>query len=366
MTATSGSARADARGAAGDDMQSGEDHAVGLHQDQTGHDSAVPGVRRDGMGRAVQSIRKFGLLYLFVLIVIGFSIAIPGSFATVANFQSMMTGAAPQALVALGVMLPLVVQQYDLSVGYVATMASLVTIGLMSRDGWPAWTAICIGLGLSLVVGVINGLLIAHSKLNSLVVTLGTGSLLTGVALLYSGGELISSGIPAGYTNLGQGRIAGVPLPFVYTVVIFLVAWYLLSYRVSGRRLYAIGGNEDAARLAGVRVKRLTFLTLVLGAMAAGAGGIVQSMRVGSADATSLTSLLLPAFAAAFLSITVVRPGHFNVWGTLIAVYVVSVGSTGMFMLGAPTYVQPVFNGIVLIIAIALFTLTNRRNSGRV
>jgi ribose transport system permease protein len=312
--------------------------------------------------RSAQQLRKYGLLYLLVLIVIFFSILIPSSFATVSNMQSMMTGAAPQALVALGVMLPLVVQQYDLSVGYTATMASLLTIGLMSRDGMSMWLALAVGIAASLVIGAVNGGLIAYGRLNSLVVTLGTGSLLTGVALLYSGGQLISSGIPAAFTQLGQGKFLGMPLPFVYTVVGFLIAWYILSYRVSGRHLYAIGGNEEAARLAGVHVRRLTFLALTFGALAAGLGGIMQSTRVGSADATSLTSLLLPAFAAAFLSITVVRPGHFNVWGTLIAVYIVSIGSTGMFMLGAPTYVQPVFNGVVLIIAIALFTITSRKN----
>ncbi len=312
--------------------------------------------------RGPQQLRKYGLLYLLVLIVIFFSILIPSSFATVSNMQSMMTGAAPQALVALGVMLPLVVQQYDLSVGYTATMASLITIGLMSRDGWSVWLAIIVGIAVSLVIGAVNGALIAYGRLNSLVVTLGTGSLLTGIALLYSGGQLISSGIPDAFTNLGQGKLFGLPLPFVYTIIGFLIAWYILSFRVSGRHLYAIGGNEEAALLAGVHVKRLTFLALTCGALAAGLGGIVQSTRVGSADATSLTSLLLPAFAAAFLSITVIRPGHFNVWGTLIAVYIVSIGSTGMFMLGAPTYVQPVFNGVVLIIAIALFTITNRRN----
>lgn len=310
-------------------------------------------------------VRRLGLLILLVILAGSFSVVLPHSFATVTNAQSIMTGDAPLALVALGVMIPLVVQQYDLSVGYTATVASLLTIGVMSNDNWPMWAAICLGLGVSLFIGVVNGLLIAYGGLNSLVVTLGTGSLLAAAALLYSGGQLISTGIPQSYTNLGQNKLWGVPLPFVYTLIGFLVGWYILTYRVGGRKLYAIGGNYEAARLAGIRVKGLTFLTLVFGALLAGCGGIVQSMRVGSASATSLTSLLLPAFAAAFLSITVIRPGHFNAWGTLIAVYVVSVGSTGMFMLGAPTYVEPAFDGGVLLLAIAMFRLSeNERRKG--
>lgn len=304
--------------------------------------------------------QRIGLVVLMVLLIALFSGLRPSSFATLPNMQSIMTGNAPLALVALGVMIPLVVQEYDLSVGYIATTASLLTIGVMSRNGWPTWEAILLGLAFSLLIGAVNGLLVAYAKLNSLVVTLGTGSVLAGFALVYSGGELISTGIPASFTNLGQGDLAGIPLPFVYMIVGFIVTWYVLSYRVSGRRLYAIGGSREAARLAGIHTKRLTFLAFVFGGLASGLGGIVQSMRVGSADATSLTSLLLPAFAAAFLSITVIRPGHFNVWGTCIAVYLVGIGSTGMFMLGAPTYVSPVFNGLVLIIAIALFRVTTR------
>ncbi len=313
--------------------------------------------RRHAAGSLLQ---QYGLLLALIIVTVAFSLLRPHTFATWQNFASILTGDAALALVALGIMLPLVVQQYDLSVGYIATFSSLVTVGVISRHSWPVWQAIALGLVVGLVCGVVNGLLVAYAKLNSLVVTLGVGSALAGAALLYSGGTLISDNIPRSFLRLGQARPAGIPIAFIYTIIGCIVVWYILSYRVVGRQMYAIGGNENAARLAGVRVPFLVFLTFVGGALLASVGGIVQAARVGSSSADSLTSFLLPAFAAAFLSTTAIRPGHFNVWGTLIAVYLVAAGTTGMFMLGAPTYVQPLFNGGILIGAIALFRLTTR------
>ena len=307
------------------------------------------------------NIQRLGLLLGLVAVIVIFSIARPNSFATVQNLASILSGSAALTLVSLGIMLPLIVQQYDLSVAYTASISSLLTIGVMSRSDWPVWQAIALGLAVSLVIGLVNGLLVGYAKLNSLVVTLGVGSAIYGMSMLYSSGELIFADVPASFKALGQGRPLGVPLAFVYALVVGLVIWYFLSYRRTGRRLYAIGGSETAARLAGVRVPALVLLTFVLSALLSGLGGIVQAARVGSSSADSMTSFLLPAFTAAFLGATAIRPGHFNVWGTFIAVYLIASGSTGMFMLGAPTYVEPLFNGVVLLAAISLARITMLR-----
>lgn len=312
---------------------------------------------------AVGFLQAYGLPLVLVAVVIFFSLLRPDTFASWENFASILTGDAALTLVSLGVMLPLVVQQYDLSVGFIATTASLVTVGLMSRNDMPMVLAIIVGLLVGVVCGVINGVLVGYAKLNSLVVTLGLGSVLAGVALLYSGGRLISDNIPMSFLSLGQARPLGIPIAFVYAIIGAAILWYILSFRVSGRHLYAVGGNENAAKLAGLPVRRLVFFAFVGGALLASLGGIIQAARVGSSSADSMTSLLLPAFAAAFLSTTAIRPGYFNVWGTLIAVYLVATGTVGMFMLGAPTYVQPLFNGAILIGAIGLFRWTTRRRT---
>lgn len=304
------------------------------------------------------SLQRLGLLYALGLVLVVFSIARPQSFMTTQNAASILSGSAALTLVSLGIMLPLIVQQYDLSVAYTASISSLLTIGVMSRSDWPVWQAIALGLGVSLVIGLVNGVLVGYAKLNSLVVTLGVGSAIYGMSMLYSGGELIYDGVPAAFKQLGQGRPFGVPLAFGYALLVGVLIWYFLSYRRTGRRLYAIGGSETAARLAGIRVPALVLLTFVLAALLAGFGGILQAARVGSSSADSMTSFLLPAFTASFLGATAIRPGHFNVWGTFIAVYLIAAGSTGMFMLGAPTYVEPLFNGVVLLVAISLARLT--------
>lgn len=308
------------------------------------------------------NIQRLGLLLGLIVVVLIFGIARPHSFATAQNLASILSGSAALTLVSLGIMLPLIVQQYDLSVAYVASISSLLTIGVMSRNGWPVWQAIALGLGVSLIIGVVNGLLVGYARLNSLVVTLGMGSVAYGMSMLYSGGELIFSNVPASFKALGQARPFSIPIAFIYALVIAIILWYFLSYRRTGRHLYAIGGSETAAKLAGLRVPFLVLLTFILSALLSGIGGIVQAARVGSSSADSMTSFLLPAFTAAFLGATAIRLGQFNVWGTVLAVYLIATGSTGMYMLGAPTYVEPVFNGLVLLVAISLAGITMRRN----
>jgi len=322
--------------------------------------AASPGRKSGGSGPMVMLLQRFGLLLALLAAVVVFSLLRPSSFATTQNLASILTGSAALTLISLGIMMPLIVQQFDLSVGYTATIASLLTVGVLSRNGWPVWQAIALGLLVSLVIGVVNGLLVAYAGLNSLVVTLGVGSALYGLSLLYSGGQLISADIPASFKHLGQARPLGVPLAFVYALVAGVLIWYFLSYRPTGRRMYAVGGSETAARLAGIRVPFLVLATFVMAALLSGLGGIVQAARVGSSSADSMTSFLLPAFTAAFLGATAIRPGHYNVWGTFLAVYLVATGTTGMFMLGAPTYVEPVFNGLILLVAIAVARMTMR------
>lgn len=309
------------------------------------------------------ALYNYGLLVALILLVLAFSILRPDTFPTAANAGSILTGSAALAMIAIGVTLPLIVQQFDLSPGFMATLASLIVVGLQSRDHAPVWLAILVALGASALVGLVNGLLIAYGRLSSLVVTLATGSLLFGAAEIYSNGATIYQGIPRTFLAIGQTRVAGVPLPFVYVVIVALVIWYVLEYRPLGRYLYAIGGSEEGARLVGIKVDRLVVLTFVSSALMAGLGGVVQAARVGSANASILQTLLLPAFTAAFLGATSIQPGRYNVWGTVLAVYLVGLGTTGIFMLGATSYIEPVFDGGVLLIAIGLAKLSARRLS---
>jgi ribose transport system permease protein len=308
-------------------------------------------------------LHNYGLLLALIVLAGAFSILRPDTFPTLANLGSIMTESAALALIAIGLTVPLIAQEFDLSPGFMATFAGLLVVGMQSFNHAPVWLSIVAAVAVSAAVGLVNGLLVAYAKLSSLVVTLAAGSLLFGASELYCDGATIYSGIPKEFLRLGQMRIGGVPLPFVYVVVVALVMWYILEYRPVGRHLYAIGGGAESARLVGIKVDRLIVLVFVVSATMAGLGGVIQSARVGSANVSVLQTLLLPAFTAAFLGATSIRPGQYNVWGTMLAVYVVGLGTTGIFMLGVSSYFEPVFDGAVLLIAIVLAKLSARRLS---
>ncbi len=312
-------------------------------------------------GAGWRLFNRYGLVFAFIALAVLFSLLKPDAFPTSRNAQSILTQNASLTLMSLGVMLPLIVNRFDLSPGYMATLAGLMAVGYQSFHQWPVWAAVLIAVVASALVGLVNGVLVAKFNFNSLIVTLGTGSILFGIAQLYSDGATLFKDISPDFLAIGGNKVLGVPLPFVIALVVGILIWYVLQYRTTGRRLYAIGGSEDGARLVGVRVDGLIIATFVASAVLAGTGGVIEATRVGSANATGLQSFLLPAFTAAFLGATAIKPGQYNVWGTFLAVYLVGMGTTGMFMLGAPSYYAQVFNGAILLIAIGLAQLSTRR-----
>lgn len=311
---------------------------------------------------ATKTLGNYGIVVALLVIVLIFSILRPETFPTLGNFGSILQANSAIVFIAFGLMLPLIAGHFDLSVAAMAGFGGILATGLMSRgtvESWPL--AVLIVVVASSVVGLINGVLVAYVKLNALVVTLGTQSVLFGAILLYSKGAVIYEGIPENFKALGQSRPFGIPLPFFFVVAVGLILWYILYFRPIGRKLYAIGGSEDAARLTGIKVDPMIVGAFVFGSILAGLGGCIQVAQVGSAAPTSGSEFLLPAIAACFLGETSIRRGFFNVWGTTTAVFLVAAGTTGLFMLGAQAWVQPVFNGVVLIGAILAAKLSNSK-----
>jgi ribose transport system permease protein len=307
-------------------------------------------------------LSKYGLVIGLAALVVVFSIARPTSFASTANAGSILGDSALLALIAIGIMVPLIVGQFDLSPGFVASLGAMLTAGLLSRHGLPVIVVLVVVLLVGAIIGLVMGILVGYLGLNSLIVSLGVGSVVSGAVLWYSDGQIISNGIPVTMINLGQSRLLGfIPLPFVYVLVLAAVVWYVLAYRPIGRRLYAVGGSTEAARLIGVPVARYIAASFVVSSTCASLAGFLQVARLGAGHPTSAQALLLPAFAAAFLGATAFRPGLYNVWGTFFAVYLLGTGTTGLFMLGAQAWVQPVFNGAVLVLAVTVAHLSASR-----
>ncbi|WP_104062255.1 ABC transporter permease [Arthrobacter sp. 4R501] len=296
---------------------------------------------------------RIALPLLLVLLIAIFSAVRPETFATVDNLKTVLNLQAVLTILAIGLLLPLIVGELDLSVAANLGLGLILVTGLTSQQGMPATAAMVIAVAACTAVGFINGLLVSKVGINSFIVTIGMSTILTGLIGAYTLGNVFYENIPEELTQLGQGNLLGIPLPVVIAAAIGLIVWYLLSQTPAGRFLYAIGGSRDAARLSGIAVPQLTVAAFAGAGALAGIAGIVQAGILGSGSPTVGPPMLLPAYAAVFLGATAFLPGTFNVWGTIIAVITLQVGTTGLALIGAPFWIEPLFTGTALIAAVA-------------
>lgn len=325
---------------------------------------------RPTAGRLAESVTRvfaqYGLIVVFVILVAAFSIIEPSTFFTTLNAQTIASGKAVVAVLALAAMVPLVTGQFDLSVGFQLGLSQTLCAGLMLKSGLPASVAVLITLMVGAVFGLFNAFLVVRMRMGAFIATLGTGTLALGFTQWYSNGQSLFGQMPQSFLNLGRNNVAGVPLPIIYVVVIAAALWVLFEYTAWGRACFAIGGNARAALIAGVRVDRLTTQSFVLAGVLSSFAGVLSVMILGSANPNVGPDFLLPAFAGAFLGATSIRPGRFNAAGTFIAVYLLAAGIAGLQQLGAAFYIENFFNAGALLIAVALSAYAVKRRKARV
>jgi ribose transport system permease protein len=303
---------------------------------------------------------KIGAVYVWIVIIVVFTIWAPDTFPTLDTAKQILNTNAITGLAALAILIPLSARVFDLSFAYVMTLSGVVVAKLVTH-GTPLGLAILIGLLVGVGIGLVNASIVVVAKIDSFIGTLATGSLILALITMVTNDTPVSSGALAGkFAKIGQTSISGVTLPVIYMMVVAAAIWYLLEHTATGRRLYATGFNPDAARLAGVPVNRLRFVSLVTSGTLAGATGIVLASILGSGSPTAGTPYLLPAFAAAFLGATQLKNGRFNAWGTVIAVLLLGTGTTGLALAAAPQWSQSMFVGVVLIGALAVTGLQRR------
>ncbi|MGR0218681.1 ABC transporter permease [Agromyces sp. ZXT2-6] len=314
--------------------------------------------------RVLSFFARYGTLLVLAGMIIAFGLASPNAFLTERNLVNVLNQSALLAIVAGGLTLVLVAGQFDLSFGNVLGLTGILAVGLMERSGLPIPVAIGLALVAAAVVGLANGLLVSGLRVNPIVATLATSTIVLGINFWYSNGAPINlSG--GSFTAIARGNIFGVPMPIIIELVFLAILWVVLNRTVFGHHAQAVGANPVAARLAGVNVARVTLIAFVIGAVAAGIAGIVLSARIGSAQVTAGDSFLLGAFAACFLGASVLRDGEFHILGTFIGVLIVTVATNGFAILGAPSYAQYIVQGVILAGAVALST-TSRRILGQV
>ncbi len=313
-------------------------------------------------GRALShALATWGLLILLVLLIVGFSALKPDTFPTAFNIRSIVNNKSVQALAALAAFVPMTANHFDLSIGFLLGISQVLVIGLQG-DGlsWPAAAGAVLLLGAA--VGLANGVLVTVVGIDSFIATLGTGTLIYGLNEWYTGGQQVVASMPDGFIAI-SGIVGGVPLPAIYVLVLGGALWAVFEYLPAGRYLYVLGANARAAELNGISARRyVTGAFVATGVIAAFAGIVLQSqLEVGQSSVGP--EYLLPAFTAALLGATSVRPGRVNVLGTLLAVAVLAVTVAGLNQLGAPFFVEPIFDGAMLILAVGLAVVAARRRT---
>ncbi|HEU4656052.1 MAG TPA: ABC transporter permease [Capillimicrobium sp.] len=304
---------------------------------------------------------RLALPAAWIVVLIVFSLLKPETFPTAANFQTIFGSQAVLVVLALGLLIPLTTGDFDVSVAQVLAVSSMLVALLNAKHGWPLGAAIAVALAAGVLVGAINALLVVGLQLDSFIATIGMSSVLTGVVYSISGGRTIS-GIDDQLSNVVVlERVLGLAPAFWYGLLLCAALWFVFEYTPLGRRLLFTGRGRNVARLSGIRVGRVRAGALVASATIAAAAGVLYAGTLGGADPTSGAQFLFPAFAAVFLGSTTIVPGRFNPWGTVVAVYFLVSGITGLQLLGAQSYVQYLFYGIALIVAVALAQLVRMR-----
>lgn len=331
-------------------------------QTQAAEAVRVPGPQRQSAAQAFLRVApKYALLVAFLVTIGVFGALRPHSFLTIDNLKSILTQAAPLTVVAVGLTVVLTMQLLDLSFASAIGLCGALAIVLMSQNGMSWQLAILIALGAGAACGLLNGILISYFGGTALIITLATGTIFTGIEFAVTDQQTIIGGVPLKYGEIATHQsLFGLTNQVYIAAVIALLGWLLLSQTEIGRYMHAIGGNEEASRLSGIRTRELK----VLGFIIVGLGAAVAGILLTSASASSTPQVgapyLLPAYAAVFLGSAVFRVGQFNMPGTVVGVLFLGVIQTGLTMLNLNTDVIYIVQGSILATAVLLSRIGSR------
>lgn len=306
---------------------------------------------------------RFSGVYLWALFIIVFGIWTPSAFLSTSTLHAVAASNSLEGILAIAVLIPLACGQFDLSVGATANVAGIITVVVQTSWHWPAVPAVALGIGIGLAIGAVNGLVVVKLGVSSFIATLGMGSILAAVQSIVTNEQQPLPIVSSGWDKFTQYDIGGFQIVVLYMVVIGFVAWWALQMTPFGRHIYLTGGNPEAARLSGIKTDRVAWTSLIISGGLSSIAGILYVSLTGP-SLTFGTDLLLPAFAAAYLGSTQIKPGRFNVWGTLLAIYVLATGVEGLELVSGYQWLNDMFNGVALIAAVALAVSRERGKGG--
>jgi ribose transport system permease protein len=310
--------------------------------------------------RAISVIGENGFIVIFILWCVFLSLA-TDAFLTPLNLFTVLRQTAIVSIVAIGEMLVMLIGGMDVSLAAILGFTGVLATGLMTRNGLPAPLAIMIAIGMGGLVGLANGFLVTKVRINAVIATLGMMYVLNGIAYTYTRGQTLYGEQMGSIGFLSRSSIGPVPLPVILMFLFYIVFYIILNHSIFGARLYAVGNNDKASWLAGIRVDRLKIIVFVLAGLLAGVGGVMQASRQGSATAGMGDEFLFPILTSVILGGISLSGGKGKIQNTLIAAIFLVTLTNGMILLGITIYAQRIISGVILIIALSLDRLRTIR-----
>ena len=312
----------------------------------------------------IQRIRQFGTLLGFILILLFFAVKLPDTFLTFRNLLNISQQLSMLAVVAATMTIVMVMNDFDLSVGSMASLSGVVA-ALLFTSGYPVWVGLVSALLVGILGGLFNGFLVSIIGILPFVATLGTLTVFSGIAFLLADGKTIfGRDIPTSFSGFARSGVefgdVKIPMLTITAMLVILVCWCILEHTNFGRRLYAIGGNKEASHLAGIKVVQLRLIAFSLTGLGAAGAGLMYASRVASANPTQGSGLMLDAIAAVFLGMTMSRHGEPKVIFTLVGVLILGVLDNGMTQLRVDSYVREILVGLIVLAAVAIASLSKR------
>lgn len=309
--------------------------------------------------RILDILGENGFIFIFLIWAIYLSFT-TDSFLTSQNIFTVLRQAAIVSIVGIGEMLVMLLGGMDVSLAAVLGFSGVFSAGLMVNHGWPVWLAILAGIAMGGLAGAINGFLVTKVKINAVIATLGMMNVLNGIAYTYTGGVTIYGHQMDSIDFLSRGYLGPIPVPVIIMFVFYVVFYLVFNHTLFGAWIYAIGNNDKASWLAGIRVDRMKILAFTVGGLLAGIGGVLQISRQGSATAGMGDEFLFPILTAVILGGISPSGGKGKIQNTLIAsIFLVAI-TNGMVLLGISIYTQRIVSGLILIIALSLDQLRQR------
>ncbi|HHW01718.1 MAG TPA: ABC transporter permease [Thermoanaerobacterales bacterium] len=305
------------------------------------------------------SLSKYGTVFALLAVIVIFSV-ISDRFMAPDNLINILRQISTLTIVAVGLTICMATNDFDLSVGNVAGLAGVLTTGLLVTQHSMLFS-IAAGLSVGVIAGLINSFLITFIGIGSMIATLGTSSIILGINFGYTGGRAVYGGLPDFFYFFGRGSLFGIPTPIIIMAIVLITAYFLLNRTVFGRYVYAVGGNINAARLSGIRVRYYRSIAIIISGITAALAGIVLASRLGSGQPTAGQAFLMDGLGAVFIGMTTIKPGQPNILGTMVGAFIIGVINNGLNLLGLPFWVQDIGKGVIMILAVASAVYRNQK-----